>query len=75
MQNHLIFRLQIPADEYLRLYQGVASNVTAISDQGLKVKFPANILRPYVTHRGIYGVFAIHFDENKKFQRIDRIAD
>lgn len=69
----IIVRLSIDADEYLRVYQGVAQEVIAISEDGRRVRFPAAILRPFVTHDGISGRFAIEFDEAGKFVAIRRV--
>lgn len=70
----LTVRLAIPSDEFLRLYQGSVRTVVARSDDGRQVKFPADILRPFVLHQGIYGVFKIHFDELHKFKSIEKLA-
>jgi hypothetical protein len=71
--NSLIVNLAIPANEFVRLYQGSAKVVTAQSIEGKQVKFPADILRPYVLHQGIYGQFKIHFDELHKFKSIEKL--
>lgn len=70
----LTVRLAIPAEEFIRLYQGSAKAVIARSDDGRQVKFPADILRPFVLHEGIYGIFKIHFDEFHKFKSIERVG-
>ncbi len=72
--NSLIVNLAIPAEEFLRLYQGSAKVVITQSIDGRQVKFPADILRPYVLHQGIYGQFKIHFDELYKFKSIEKIG-
>jgi len=71
--NFLIVNLAIPAEEFLRIYQGTAKTVSAKSIDGKQVKFPADILRPYVLHQGIYGQFKIHFDELHKFKSIEKL--
>ncbi len=71
--NSLIVNLAIPADEFVRIYQGSAKVVIAPSIEGKQVKFPADILRPYVLHQGIYGQFKIHFDELHKFKSIEKL--
>ncbi|MBK8187694.1 MAG: DUF2835 domain-containing protein [Cellvibrio sp.] len=71
--NSLIVNLAIPADEFVRIYQGSAKVVIAQSIEGKQVKFPADILRPYVLHQGIYGQFKIHFDELHKFKSIEKL--
>ncbi|MEJ2669801.1 MAG: DUF2835 domain-containing protein [Gammaproteobacteria bacterium] len=56
-----------------RWYAGAAQIVEAISTDGRTVRFPANILRPFVTREGVNGVFEIRYDVNGKFQRITRL--
>lgn len=69
----VIVDLAIGADEFERWYCGAAKEVLARAVDGRKVRFPAAILRPYITHAGIYGRFRILFDDNNRFSRIDRI--
>lgn len=69
----VMVNLVIAADEYQRLYQGVVRDVLAQSVDGRRVRFPAAILRPYVTHSGISGRFRIVFDEQNRFQSIEKI--
>ena len=69
----IIVPLKIYPEEFQRLYEGNVKDVSACSIDGLKVRFPANILRPYVTHAGIVGTFAIHFSEENKFHSIEKI--
>ncbi|WP_076719384.1 DUF2835 domain-containing protein [Motiliproteus sp. MSK22-1] len=69
----ITLRLSISTDEYLKLYRGQARSVTAISVDGRTVRFPANILKPFVTRTGISGIFSIRFDNKGKFQAIRRL--
>lgn len=66
-------RLNIPADEFQLLYQGVAKSVNARSLDGRRINFPANILRPFVSHAGVVGTFAIHFSEENRFLSLEKI--
>jgi c-di-GMP-binding flagellar brake protein YcgR len=66
--------LHIPADEYLRVYQGEAKKVSAIDSQGRRISFPVNILQSFVTRDGINGAFTILFDENYRFKEIIKRA-
>lgn len=66
-------QLNIPPDEFQLLYEGVAKTVNARSLDGRIVRFPANILRPFVTHSGVSGTFAIHFSDENRFQNIEKI--
>ena len=69
----IIVPLRISAEDYQLLYQGAVKVVSARCTQGRRVHFPANILRPYVTHSGISGTFAILFDDDNRFQSIEKI--
>ena len=68
----LIINLAISSEEFQRLYVGSAQHVVARSLDGRSVRFPANILRPFVLHNGIRGQFEIVFDEDNRFQSISR---
>lgn len=65
--------LTITSDEYLKAYQGAGKIVMAKDAEGRNVRFPASILRPFVTHSGIHGVFLIEFGDAGKFRRISRL--
>ena len=67
------FSLSISAEEYLRYDQGGARNVVVNTHQGLRVRFPASALRPYVTKEGIRGQFALMTDANNKMIELRRI--
>lgn len=69
----IIVPLRILPDEFQRLYEGNVKDVSARSSDGLRVRFPANILRPFVTHAGVSGTFAIHFGDDNRFHSIEKI--
>ena len=70
---YIVVDLSISADEYIKLYQGVARDVFVYSRDGRKVRFPAGILQPFVTRKGIKGSFCISFDSDQKFSGIKRL--
>ncbi len=70
----IIVNLAISAEELQRLYEGSAKTVFAQSIDGRSIRFPANILRPYVMHSGIRGTFQIDFDDDNRFQAISRLG-
>lgn len=74
LQPYVIVDLTISAEEYLKLYQGVARDVVGYARDGRSVRFPAKILQPYVTHDGIRGSFCISFDKDQKFSSIRKIG-
>ncbi|BFM16429.1 hypothetical protein R50073_26120 [Maricurvus nonylphenolicus] len=69
----LVVNLMIPADEYQLMYQGVVKDVVTRAVDGRTVRFPAHILRPFVTHDGVSGRFQIIFDDDHRFQTIKRL--
>lgn len=69
----VIVSLAISADEFQRLYQGTAKEVLAYSTAGQRIRFPAGILRPFVLHSGVQGVFQIDFDDDNRFNSIKRL--
>ncbi len=70
----MVFNLVIEAEEYQRLYAGLAKSVSAVSVDGRRVHFPAHILRQFVSYDGVRGRFMIHFDSDNRFQSIERLA-
>ena len=68
------FSLSIPAEEYLAYYEGVASDVITTNNEGKHIKFPAYVLRPYLTNQGIYGRFVLQCDEQNKFVSIKKVS-
>lgn len=71
--NAVVVSLYISPDEYQRWYQGSAQSVHAQTVDGRSVRFPAPILRQFVTRDGIRGRFRIYFDTDNRFQRIEKI--
>lgn len=67
-------QLRIAADEYLKLYRGVARTIIAKSTDGRTVRFPAGVLQPFVTHKGVEGLFRIQFDADNRFQSINKLG-
>lgn len=71
--NAVFVNLYIAPDEYRRWYQGSVRDVLAYTVDGRSVRFPAPILRQFVTRDGIRGRFRIAFDEKNRFQSIEKI--
>lgn len=67
------FRLAIEAEKYLAYYQGIARDIVARSEDNRNIKFPADAIRNFLTHEGIFGLFEIQFDENNKLIKIIQI--
>ncbi|MFT5083846.1 MAG: hypothetical protein ACI9Y1_001897 [Lentisphaeria bacterium] len=73
MYQSIIIDLRISSQEFVKLYEGLARDVNAIARDGRRIRFPAQILRPFVTREGIVGSFQLTFDFEMKFQYIDKI--
>ncbi len=73
MSQRIVVDLAISADEYVSYYRGHIKYVVATALDGRQVRFPANILQKIVGHEGVYGRFAIQFDDNGKFQSVQRV--
>ncbi|MCB1664355.1 MAG: DUF2835 domain-containing protein [Pseudomonadales bacterium] len=72
--KQIILDISIPADRFEALYSGTVKDVQAVSREGLRVRFPGEILKRYVDHRGVHGTFRIEFDESNKFKAITKIV-
>jgi Protein of unknown function (DUF2835) len=68
------FKLSLSSEQFLRVYQGIAKNVTARTDDGQVIKFPAQHIKPFLTHDGIYGYFEMTFSPEHKFIGIKRLG-
>lgn len=67
------FRLDISPELYLSYYQGAVRSVIATGRDGRRVQFPAERLRPFVSHDGVRGEFELEFDANHKFVALRRV--
>jgi len=67
-------RLNISPERFQAYYQGVVEHVVATATDGRTVRFPARVLRPFLSYQGVQGMFDITCDANMKFQSICRTA-
>ena len=71
--SRIRIKLAIPASEYIRYYQGEAKQVYCTASDGRRVRFPAEILKPFLLHEGIYGEFDLWFDDKNRFLEIKKL--
>jgi len=71
--REMIVDLEIGADEFLRLYRGQASGVVARARHGQTVRFPAKVLRGFVTRGGVSGTFRLTVSADDKLISIERV--
>ncbi|QYZ66124.1 MAG: DUF2835 domain-containing protein [Gammaproteobacteria bacterium (ex Lamellibrachia satsuma)] len=74
MSDRIRFFLNLAADSYLSHYQGHVRNVSVIAEDGRRIEFPANALRPFVTKSGVQGRFELLIDDNNRLQRLHRLS-
>lgn len=67
------FRLVLTSGEYLAYYRGEARQIVVQALDGRRIRFPAGVLRPYLTHEGIVGEFALQYDEHRRFVGIRKV--
>jgi hypothetical protein len=67
------FALKLPYDQYLKVYQGIAKNVSVIADDGRRIAFPAGKIQPFLTKQGINGYFEMELTPENKFIRIKKL--
>ena len=67
------FGINMTSQEYLPYYQGKAQSIIVVSNEGVRVEFPAMHLRNYLTASGIRGQFCLQTRDNKflSLQKID----
>jgi hypothetical protein len=73
MATELRFSLDLPADQALRYYQGSARYVVVRAENGQRLQFPAEHIRPFIGQDGVTGRFSIQFDDNNKLLAIKRL--
>ena len=69
------FTINMPADTYRHYYAGHAHFIQVQGHDGRSLRFPAEKLRPYLSHRGVQGEFELEFDENNKFISLRRCRE
>ncbi len=71
--QQIIVDISISPDEWIKLYQGVATDVRTTCRDGRSVRFPGRILSRFYLRDGIQGSFRILFDDSGKFVSIERL--
>lgn len=71
--QQIIVDISISPEEWIKLYQGVATDVHTTARDGRSVRFPARILSRFYLRDGIQGSFRILFDQQGKFVSVERL--
>ncbi|HAS62433.1 MAG TPA: DUF2835 domain-containing protein [Vibrio sp.] len=69
--NYYYFSLNIPYQMYVSHYNGTASNIVVMTENGLRLQLPATRFRPFVTQMGLKGRFRLTTDQNSKFVKLE----
>lgn len=69
----LVFDISIPAQDYLRVYQGTANRVRVRSRDGRSVSLPVRHLQPFLTRDGISGSFVMEFNDQGQLLSLRRL--
>ena len=67
MASELRFRMAISAEEASCYYRGTARFVVVTAENGQKLQFPAQYIRPFLNQPGVKGLSSIQFDDDNKF--------
>jgi len=70
----VIFSLSISSESYLKYYQGTVNAVIVRAEDGRKIQFPAEALRPFIKPNGIKGRFRLVYDQAHKFRKLEQLA-
>ena len=73
MATELRFRLHLTQEQALRYYQGSARAVVVRAENGQRIQFPAEHIRPFIGQDGVQGYFSIQFDHHHKLIGIKRL--
>lgn len=71
--QQIIVDVEISPDEWIKLYEGAATDVRTTARDGRSVRFPARILSRFYLKDGIRGSFRILFDDQGKFVSVERL--
>ncbi|MDT8372283.1 MAG: DUF2835 family protein [Gammaproteobacteria bacterium] len=67
------FRLNIPREQAMRYYNGTVRFVIVHAENGQRIQFPAQHIRPFITQSGVQGIFSISFDDHHKMIGVERV--
>lgn len=73
--RELRLRLALSTQQIKAYYQGQALSIQATTLDGRNVRFPANILRPFLRQDGVQGLFVLRIDQRNRVVEMRRIAD
>ena len=73
MNQVIQFSLNLSYEKFLHVYKGEAKFVVTKAFDGRTIRFPAEVLKPYLTREGVQGDFEITFNAQNKFQDLKKL--
>jgi len=73
MNQSIHFSLHLTYDQYLRVYQGTAKNISVVADDGRRISFPAGNVQSFLSRDGINGFFEMVLTAENKFVEIKKL--
>ena len=73
LQRQVEFWLELDAQSYLSYYRGQIKNIQVTSFCQQRVKFPASLLKPFITHAGVKGRFVLTYLTSGKVVSLTKI--
>jgi hypothetical protein len=67
------FTLRIDAGEYRQYYRGAVRYVQVMDHRGRRVRFPASLLQPFVSHSGVEGQFVLRYDDAMRAHSLEKL--
>ena len=75
MNKSFYFPLDLSYAKTESIYQGQIRYIIVQTDEGLKLKLPAQNFRPFVSLNGIKGHFRLETDRQNRVQKIEKITE
>lgn len=69
------FRLAISAERFLVVYKGHAKTISTTALDGRRIEFPAEKVKQFLTHDGIFGLFEMEVSDKHRFLSIKRLVN
>ena len=57
----------------MHYYQGVSRRISTVTEDGLRIEFPARNIQRFLTRDGIQGMFEMEISPANKFIAINKI--
>jgi Protein of unknown function (DUF2835) len=75
LHQFIRFSLNLSYDQFFKVYQGIAKNISVVADDGRRVEFPAGKVQPYLTNQGVQGYFELELTAEYKFVSIKKLNE